>query len=30
MFRPVIKGKVFKIGDDIDTDQIYPGESIFV
>jgi 3-isopropylmalate/(R)-2-methylmalate dehydratase small subunit len=25
MFRSIIKGKVFKVGDDIDTDQIYPG-----
>ena len=25
MFKSIIKGKVFKIGDDIDTDQIYPG-----
>ena len=25
MFESIIKGKVFKVGDDIDTDQIYPG-----
>jgi len=25
MFKPVIVGKIFKVGNDIDTDQIYPG-----
>ena len=30
MFKPVIKGKVFKIGDDIDTDQIYPGRYLYL
>ena len=25
IFKSIIKGKVFKVGDDIDTDQIYPG-----
>jgi len=30
MFKPIIKGKVFKIGDDIDTDQIYPGRYLYL
>ena len=30
MFEPIIKGKVFKIGDDIDTDQIYPGRYLYL
>jgi 3-isopropylmalate/(R)-2-methylmalate dehydratase small subunit len=25
MFKPIIEGKIFKVGNDIDTDQIYPG-----
>jgi 3-isopropylmalate dehydratase small subunit len=25
IFKSIIKVKVFKVGDDIDTDQIYPG-----
>ena len=25
IFKSIIKGKVFKVGDDIDIDQIYPG-----
>jgi len=24
--RPVIRGKIWKFGDDVDTDQIYPGK----
>ena len=30
MFESIIKGKVFKIGDDIDTDQIYPGRYLYL
>jgi 3-isopropylmalate/(R)-2-methylmalate dehydratase small subunit len=30
MFKSIIKGKVFKIGDDIDTDQIYPGRYLYL
>ena len=30
MFESIIKGKVFKVGDDIDTDQIYPGRYLYV
>ena len=30
MFKSIIKGKVFKIGDDIDTDQIYPGRYFYL
>jgi len=30
MFEPIIKGKVFKVGDDIDTDQIYPGRYLYL
>jgi len=30
MFKPIIKGKVFKVGDDIDTDQIYPGRYLYL
>ena len=25
MFKSIIEGKIFKVGNDIDTDQIYPG-----
>ena len=30
MFESIIKGKVFKVGDDIDTDQIYPGRYLYL
>jgi len=30
MFKSTIKGKVFKVGDDIDTDQIYPGRYLYL
>jgi 3-isopropylmalate/(R)-2-methylmalate dehydratase small subunit len=30
MFKPIITGKVFKVGDDIDTDQIYPGRYLYL
>jgi len=30
MFKSIIKGKVFKVGDDIDTDQIYPGRYLYL
>ena len=30
MFKTIIKGKVFKVGDDIDTDQIYPGRYLYL
>ena len=30
MFKSIIKGKAFKIGDDIDTDQIYPGRHLYL
>ena len=30
MFKSIITGKVFKIGDDIDTDQIYPGRYLYL
>jgi 3-isopropylmalate/(R)-2-methylmalate dehydratase small subunit len=30
MFKPIIGGKVFKFGDDIDTDQIYPGRYLYL
>jgi len=30
MFESIITGKVFKIGDDIDTDQIYPGRYLYL
>jgi len=30
MFESMITGKVFKIGDDIDTDQIYPGRYLYL
>ena len=30
MFKSIIMGKVFKIGDDIDTDQIYPGRYLYL
>jgi len=30
MFKSIITGKVFKIGDDIDTDQIYPGRCLYL
>ena len=29
MFKPIIEGKIFKVGDDIDTDQIYPGRYLY-
>ena len=30
MFKSIIKGKVFKIGNDVDTDQIYPGRYLYL
>jgi len=30
MFESMITGKVFKMGDDIDTDQIYPGRYLYL
>ena len=30
MFKPIIEGKIFKVGDDIDTDQIYPGRYLYL
>ena len=30
MFKSIIEGKVFKVGDDIDTDQIYPGRYLYL
>jgi 3-isopropylmalate/(R)-2-methylmalate dehydratase small subunit len=30
MFKSIIAGKVFKVGDDIDTDQIYPGRYLYL
>ena len=30
MFNPTIKGKIFQVGDDIDTDQIYPGRYLYL
>jgi 3-isopropylmalate/(R)-2-methylmalate dehydratase small subunit len=30
IFKSIIKGKVFKVGDDIDTDQIYPGRYLYL
>ena len=30
MFKPIIGGKVFKVGNDIDTDQIYPGRYLYL
>jgi len=30
MFKPIIEGKVFKVGNDIDTDQIYPGRYLYL
>jgi len=30
MFKSIIKGKAFKVGDDIDTDQIYPGRYLYL
>jgi len=30
MFEPIIEGKIFKVGDDIDTDQIYPGRYLYL
>ena len=30
MFESIIKGKVFKVGNDIDTDQIYPGRYLYL
>ena len=30
MFEPIIDGKIFKVGDDIDTDQIYPGRYLYL
>jgi 3-isopropylmalate/(R)-2-methylmalate dehydratase small subunit len=30
MFKSIITGKIFKVGDDIDTDQIYPGRYLYL
>jgi len=30
MFKSIITGKAFKLGDDIDTDQIYPGRYLYL
>lgn len=30
MYKSLIEGKVFKVGDDIDTDQIYPGRYLYL
>ena len=30
MFKPIIGGKIFKVGHDIDTDQIYPGRYLYL
>jgi len=30
MFESIIKGKVFKVGNDINTDQIYPGRYLYL
>jgi len=30
MFKSMITGKAFKVGDDIDTDQIYPGRYLYL
>ena len=30
MFKSIITGKVFKVKDDIDTDQIYPGRYLYL
>ena len=30
MFETIIRGKVFKVGNDIDTDQIYPGRYLYL
>jgi 3-isopropylmalate/(R)-2-methylmalate dehydratase small subunit len=30
MFKTIITGKIFKVGDDIDTDQIYPGRYLYL
>jgi len=30
MFKSIITGKIFKMGDDIDTDQIYPGRYLYL
>ena len=30
MFKPIVEGKIFKVRNDIDTDQIYPGRYLYL